>query len=61
MAGSRAMTVTLTTMEGASGRRLMKGGPRRNGFVEPITRTLLMEGAVDGSRLIALRMEGSVD
>src|SRR3954467_6044611 len=31
-----------------------------NGFIEPITRTLPMEYAVEGSRLIELQMEGSV-
>lgn len=31
-----------------------------NGFIEPITRTLPMEYAVEWSRLIELRMEGSV-
>ena len=31
-----------------------------NGFIEPITRTLPMEYAVEWSRLIELQMEGSV-
>ena len=31
-----------------------------NGFIEPITRTLPMEYAVELSRLIELRSEGSV-
>jgi Fe-S cluster assembly protein SufB len=30
------------------------------GFIEPITRTLPMEDAVEWSRLIELQMEGSV-
>ena len=31
-----------------------------NGFIEPVTRTLPMEYAVEWSRLIELQMEGSV-
>jgi Fe-S cluster assembly protein SufB len=31
-----------------------------NGFVEPVTKTLPMEYAVEWSRLIELQMEGSV-
>ena len=31
-----------------------------NGFIEPVTRTLPMEYAVEWSRLIELNMEGSV-
>ena len=31
-----------------------------NGFIEPITRTLPMEYAVEWSRLIELQMEGSI-
>jgi Fe-S cluster assembly protein SufB len=31
-----------------------------NGFIEPITRTLPMEFAVELNRLIELNMEGSV-
>ena len=31
-----------------------------NGFIEPITKTLPMEYAVEWSRLIELQMEGSV-
>ena len=30
-----------------------------NGFIEPVTRTLPMEYAVEWSRLIELQMEGS--
>ena len=31
-----------------------------NGFIEPVTKTLPMEYAVEWSRLIELQMEGSV-
>jgi len=31
-----------------------------NGFIEPVTRTLPMEYAVEWSRLIELQMEGSI-
>jgi Fe-S cluster assembly protein SufB len=31
-----------------------------NGFIEPVTRTLPMEYAVEWSRLIELQMEGAV-
>lgn len=31
-----------------------------NGFIEPVTRTLPMEHAVESSRRIGLQMEGSV-
>jgi Fe-S cluster assembly protein SufB len=31
-----------------------------NGFMEPVTRTLPMEFAVEWSRLVELQMEGSI-
>jgi Fe-S cluster assembly protein SufB len=31
-----------------------------NGFIEPVTRTLPMEYAVEWSRLIELQMDGSI-